>query len=94
MFENDLEEMGRRSAGGKIREQEMLDDAVVMRSLKRRLGRLRRQDGRTVSRRGRGVALDPGTEVGRGVLVAVLVRFAQRMVKLKRRSQWCEREQG
>jgi len=40
------------------------------------------------------MALDPGTKVGCGMLVAVLVRFAERMVQLERRSQRRERHQG
>ena len=33
------------------------------------------------------MALDPGAEVGSRVLVAVLVRFAKRVVQFKRSSQ-------
>ena len=87
MFENDLEERRGRSAGRKTGEQEMLDQAIMMRSLKRGLGRLGRQERRAVSRRGRRVALDPGTEVGRRMLVAILVRLAERMVQFERRGQ-------
>ena len=94
MSENDLEELERRSASWKIDEQEMLDQAVVVRSLKRRLGRLGRQNRNASNiRRGR-MALDPGTEVGRRMLVAVLVRFAERMVQFERRGQRRKREQG
>ena len=94
MSENDLEEPGRRRAGGKIREQEVLDDAVMKRSLQRRQGRLGGQDGSTADDRGRDMALDPRTEVGRRMLVAVLIRLAELMVQLKRRGQRREREQG
>jgi hypothetical protein len=40
----DLEELERRSAGGKIGEQQVLNDAVVIGSLKRGLSRLRSQN--------------------------------------------------
>ena len=65
MFENDLEELGRRSAGGKTGEQQVLDETILIRSFKRRLGWLGHQDGSTANIRRRGVALDPGAEVGR-----------------------------
>lgn len=40
------------------------------------------------------MALDPGTEVRRGVLVTVLVRLAERMVQLQRRGQRGEGQQA
>lgn len=94
MSGNDLEELERRRAGRKTGEQQVLDDAVVIRRLKRRLGRLRSQNGSASDiQRGR-MALDPGTEVGRRMLVAILVRLAERMVQFERRSQRREGQQA
>lgn len=39
------------------------------------------------------MALDPGTEIGRGMLVAVLVRLAELMMQLERRGQRRKRHQ-
>jgi len=59
MSENDLEELRRRSAGGKVGQEQMFDEAVFIRSLRGRLSRLGRQNGSTAHHRGGHMALDP-----------------------------------
>lgn len=40
------------------------------------------------------MALDPGAEIDGGMLMAVLIRLAERMVQLESRGQRRERDQG
>src|SRR5438034_6799878 len=92
--ERSLEGQSGRSAGGKVGQKKARNEVVVVRRLGCRLRWLDRQDWCITDDRRRSMALYPGTEIRRGVLVAVLVGLAERMVQLQRRSQRGERQQA
>ena len=80
--------MNGRRAAGKVREQQMLDNAIVIDSLKRGFSRLGREDRSAGHHRRGGVALDPGAEVGGRVLMPIRIGLPELMMELKCRNEW------
>ena len=93
-YERYLQEGSGRSAGRKVGQKKVENKVILIGRFGNKNGWLRGQDRRADDERGGRMALDPGTKIRSRMLVAVLVRFAERMVQLEGRGQRRERHQG
>ena len=66
----------------------MLDEAISIRSLTNRGSRLGHQNSKARRQRRGGVALDPGTEIGSRMVMAIVVCGTELMVELKGGNEW------